>query len=78
LLGKFNLEGISLTPQGVPQIEGTFDIDTDRTMNANAQDKATGKSSKVTITKDKGRQGKTKQEQYLKNNCRSRTIQTTR
>ena len=58
MLGKFNLEGISLTPQGVPQIEGTFDIDTDRTMNDNAQDKAPGKSSKVTITKDKGRLSK--------------------
>jgi len=58
LLGKFNLEGIPPAARGVPQIEVTFDIDANGILNVNAADKSTGKSSKITITNDKGRLSK--------------------
>jgi heat shock protein 1/8 len=58
LLGKFNLEGIPPAPRGVPQIEVTFDIDANGIMNVSAADKGTGKSSKITITNEKGRLSK--------------------
>merc|ERR1719326_609649 len=55
MLGKFNLEGIPPAPRGVPQIEVTFDIDANGILNVTAQDKASGKTQKITITNDKGR-----------------------
>ena len=58
MLGKFNLEGIPPAPRGVPQIEVTFDIDANGILNVSAQDKASGKSQKITITNDKGRLSK--------------------
>lgn len=58
LLGKFNLEGIPPSPRGVPQIEVTFDLDANGIMNVSAADKGTGKSSKITITNEKGRLSK--------------------
>jgi len=57
LLGKFELSGIPPAPRGVPQIEVTFDIDANGILNVSA-DKTTGKSSKITITNDKGRLSK--------------------
>jgi len=57
-LGKFNLDGIPPAPRGIPQIEVTFDIDANGIMNVSAADKSTGKSSKITITNDKGRLSK--------------------
>merc|ERR1712127_1011233 len=58
LLGKFNLEGIPPAPRGTPQIEVTFDIDANGILNVHAQDKASGKTEKITITNDKGRLSK--------------------
>ncbi|GAA5820737.1 hypothetical protein JCM3770_005270 [Rhodotorula araucariae] len=58
LLGKFELSGIPPAPRGVPQIEVTFDIDANGILNVSASDKTTGKSSKITITNDKGRLSK--------------------
>jgi len=55
LLGKFELAGIPPAPRGVPQVEVTFDIDANGILNVSAEDKTTGKSSKITITNDKGR-----------------------
>jgi molecular chaperone DnaK len=49
-LGRFRLDGIPAAPRGVPQIEVTFDIDANGIINVAAQDKATGKEQKVTIT----------------------------
>merc|ERR1712217_557402 len=55
LLGKFELGGIAPAPRGQPQIEVTFEIDSDGILNVGAEDKGTGKSEKITITNDKGR-----------------------
>jgi L1 cell adhesion molecule like protein len=55
LLGKFELSGIPPAPRGVPQIEVTFDIDSNGLLNVTAEDKTTGKKNNVTITNDKGR-----------------------
>jgi len=49
-LGRFRLEGIPTAPRGMPQIEVTFDIDANGILNVTAQDKATGREQKVTIT----------------------------
>lgn len=55
MLGKFQLEGIPPAPRGVPQIEVTFDVDSNGILNVSACDKASGKSEKITIKNDKGR-----------------------
>lgn len=57
-LGQFNLDGIAPSPRGVPQIEVTFDIDENGIMNIHAEDKASKKTNKITITNDKGRLSK--------------------
>merc|ERR1712138_181734 len=55
LLGKFELSGIPPAPRGQPQIEVTFEIDSNGILNVGAEDKGTGKAEKITITNDKGR-----------------------
>merc|ERR1712225_72856 len=56
LLGKFQLDGIPPAPRGVPQVEVTFDVDTNGVLNVTAQDKgASGKKANITITNEKGR-----------------------
>merc|ERR1719218_5679 len=54
-LGKFELTGIPPAPRGVPQIEVSFEIDTDGILQVSAADKGTGKSQKITIKQEKGR-----------------------
>jgi len=54
LLGNFILDGIPPAPRGVPQIEVAFDIDADGILHVGAQDKATGKEQKITITASSG------------------------
>lgn len=49
-LGRFNLDGITPAPRGVPQIEVTFDIDANGIVNVSATDKGTGKEQHITIT----------------------------
>lgn len=49
-LGRFILDGIPPAPRGVPQIEVTFDIDSNGILKVTAKDKATGKSQNITIT----------------------------
>jgi len=49
-LGKFILDGIPPAPRGVPQIEVTFEIDSNGILKVVAKDKATGKEQKITIT----------------------------
>jgi molecular chaperone DnaK len=50
LLGQFRLDGIPPAPRGLPQIEVTFDIDSNGILNVSARDKATGKEQRITIT----------------------------
>ena len=53
-LGRFILDGIPPAMRGVPQIEVTFDIDTNGILKVTAQDKATGRSQHITITASSG------------------------
>jgi heat shock protein 5 len=55
LLGKFDLTGVPPAPRGTPQIEVTFEVDANGILNVKAEDKASGKSEKITITNEKGR-----------------------
>ncbi len=48
-LGRFVLDGIPPAPRGVPQIEVTFDIDSNGILNVTAKDKNTSKEQKITI-----------------------------
>merc|ERR1711998_183414 len=54
-LGQFELSGIAPAPRGQPQIEVTFEIDSNGILNVGAHDKGTGKKEAITITNDKGR-----------------------
>lgn len=58
LLGKFDLMGIPPAPRGAPKINVRFDVDANGILNVSAEDKASGKSEKITITNDKGRLSK--------------------
>ena len=49
-LGRFQLTGIPPAPRGVPQIEVTFDIDTNGIVNVSAKDLGTGKEQNITIS----------------------------
>jgi len=49
-IGKFKLKGIKRAPAGVPQIEVTFDIDTNGILRVSARDQDTGKEQGITIT----------------------------
>lgn len=53
-LGRFTLSGIPPAPRGIPQIEVTFDIDSNGILNVTANDKATGKSQSIRITGSTG------------------------
>ena len=49
-IGKFRLKGIKRAPAGVPQIEVTFDIDTNGILKVSARDLDTGKEQSIVIT----------------------------
>ncbi len=53
-LGRFDLADIPPAPRGVPQIEVTFDIDSNGIMHVSAKDKATGKENKIVIKSSSG------------------------
>ncbi|WP_019569098.1 molecular chaperone DnaK [Thioalkalivibrio sp. ALE11] len=53
-LGRFDLQDIPPAPRGVPQIEVTFDIDSNGILNVSAKDKATGKENKIVIKASSG------------------------
>ncbi|MEI6690241.1 MAG: molecular chaperone DnaK [bacterium] len=48
-LGRFSLDGIAPAPRGIPQIEVTFDIDSNGILHVSAKDKGTGKEQKISI-----------------------------
>ena len=49
-LGRFMLNDIPPAPRGVPQIEVTFDIDSNGIVSVSAKDLGTNKSQSITIT----------------------------
>src|SRR5580704_8572462 len=49
-LGKFQLVDLPPSPQGLPQIEVTFDIDANGIVHVSAKDRATSKEQSMTIT----------------------------
>ena len=53
-IGRFHLDGIPPAPRGIPQIEVTFDIDSNGILNVSAKDKATGKSQNIRIEASSG------------------------
>ena len=53
-LAKFILDGITPAPRGIPQIEVTFDIDSDGILNVSAVDKATNKEQKIKVEASSG------------------------
>merc|ERR1719165_27846 len=54
-LGQFDMTGIPPAPRGQPQIEVTFEIDSNGILDVGSEDKGTGNAEKITITNDKGR-----------------------
>merc|ERR1712115_559758 len=58
ILGKFDLTNLPPAPRGTPQIEVTFDVDSNGILNVSALEKGSGKAEKITITNDKGRLSK--------------------
>jgi molecular chaperone DnaK len=49
-LGTFRLNGVTLAPRGVPQIEVTFDIDANGILSVTAKDRGSGQEQSITIT----------------------------
>ncbi len=49
-IGRFRLKGIRRAPAGVPQIEVTFDIDTNGILTVSARDLDSGKEQSIVIT----------------------------
>ena len=50
VLGRFRLENIRPAPRGEPQIEVTYDIDTNGIVNVTARDRDTGAQQSITIS----------------------------
>merc|ERR1719301_479655 len=65
-LGKFDLGGIPPAPRGTPQIEVSFEVDSNGILNVGAEDKGTGKAEKIVITNDKGRLSEEEIERMVK------------
>lgn len=53
-LGRFDLTEIPPAPRGMPQIEVSFDIDSNGILHVSAKDKATGKENKIVIKSSSG------------------------
>ena len=53
-LGRFILDGIPPAPRGMPQIEVSFDVDTNGILNVTAKDKASGKEQSIRIEASSG------------------------
>ena len=55
LLGKFDLTGVPPAPRGVPQIEVSFEIDTNGILKVSAEDKVTGNKNNIVINNNQNR-----------------------
>ena len=65
-LGKFNLEGIAPAPRGVPQIEVTFDLNTNGILTVTAKNTATNTEQKINIENNTNRLSKSEIEKMMK------------
>ncbi len=65
-LGEFHLKGIPPMPRGTPQIEITYDVDTNGILQVSAVEKSTGKAEKITITNESSRLSKDDIERMVK------------
>ncbi len=48
-LGRFNLDGIPPAPRGLPQVEVTFDVDSNGILTVKAKEKTSGKEQSIRI-----------------------------
>jgi molecular chaperone DnaK len=53
-LGRFDLVGIPPAPKGVPQIDVTFDVDSNGIVHVTAKDRATGTEQRIVVTPASG------------------------
>ena len=53
-IGIFHLDGIAPAPRGIPQIEVSFDIDTNGILSVSAKDRSTGKEQHIRIEASSG------------------------
>lgn len=65
-LGTFTLNNIPPAPRGVPQIEVTFDLDSNGILKVSAEDKKSGNKNDITISNDQGRLSKDDIEKMIK------------
>jgi len=65
-LGEFHLKGIPPMSRGTPQIEITYDVDTNGILQVSAVEKSTGKAEKITITNESSRLSKEDIEKMVK------------
>jgi len=79
-LGRFILDGIPPAPRGVPQIEVTFDIDSNGILKVTAKDKNTNKEQNITIqnatnlTEEEVEKMRQEAEQYAEEDKRKREL----
>ena len=66
LLGSFDLIGIKPAPRGVPQIEVTFEIDSNGMLFVSAEDKATKTKNSITINAQEQRLSEAQREKAIK------------
>lgn len=64
-IGRFRLNGIQRAAAGVPQIEVTFDIDTNGILKVSARDQHTGREQSITIT-DNGKMSESEIQQAMR------------
>ncbi|OHT11192.1 78 kDa glucose-regulated protein [Tritrichomonas foetus] len=66
LLGSFDLMGIKPAPRGVPQIEVTFEIDSNGMLFVSAEDKATKAKESITINAQEQRLSEAQREEAIR------------
>ncbi len=75
-LGRFILDGIPPAPRGIPQVEVTFDIDTNGILSVTAMDKATQKKQSIRI---EGSTGLSKEEiERMKQEAEAHAVEDTK
>jgi heat shock protein 5 len=66
LLGSFDLMGIKPAPRGVPQVEVTFEIDSNGMLFVSAEDKATKAKESITINAQESRLSEAQREEAIR------------